>query len=172
MGYNRTAAPIESNDPADKTVKLLPLEVAVLRALRQIEAAHFPGYEMCGKTDRFNFVVMGLVGKNINDLRKSLPGQKFSLNSAIHIGIHSLSGIGEIHQAGDIKPANMCIGRDPADLRGVYILDWGMCRKYVDDNGQLHKRRIKAAFRGTPYYCSVNALFCVDQGRVDDVWAW
>lgn len=67
----------------------------------------------------------------------------------------------------------MCIGRAPADLRSVYILDWGLCRRYMNENmGRPHRPRCKAGFRGTPRYASANAMNDIDQGRVDDMWSW
>ena len=66
----------------------------------------------------------------------------------------------------------MAIGRAPHDLRRVYILDWGLCRKYMNDQGKVHRPRIRPAFRGTPRYASANALADIDQGRVDDMWSW
>lgn len=82
--------------------KMLPLEVTVLRALRDIGAKYYPGYESCGQNDRFNYVVMGLVGKNIDSLRKNLPSKRFTLRSVQHIGIRSLMSLEEIHRAGYI----------------------------------------------------------------------
>uniref|UniRef100_A0A915K4D4 non-specific serine/threonine protein kinase n=1 Tax=Romanomermis culicivorax TaxID=13658 RepID=A0A915K4D4_ROMCU len=155
---------------------MLPLEVTVLRALRANNAKYYPGYESCGQTDRFNYVVMGLVGKNINELRKTMPQKRFTIRSCLHIGSRSVLSLSEIHKAGflhrDLKPANMCIGRAPHDLKSVYILDWGLCRKYLNELGKPHRPRIKAGFRGTPWYASVNALSGQDQGRVDDMWSW
>uniref|UniRef100_A0A915I5D8 Protein kinase domain-containing protein n=1 Tax=Romanomermis culicivorax TaxID=13658 RepID=A0A915I5D8_ROMCU len=163
---------IESNEPdVSESVKLLPLEVNVLRALRNIKAKHYPGYEFCGQTSRFNYVVMGLVGKNVNNLRKNLPDGKFSPASALHIGATSLNSLKEIHTAGylhspiptirqnrDVKPANMCIGRAPNDLRSVYMLDYGMCRKYKNEKGEFYTPRNRTGFRGTPWYASDNAM--------------
>uniref|UniRef100_A0A915IH10 non-specific serine/threonine protein kinase n=1 Tax=Romanomermis culicivorax TaxID=13658 RepID=A0A915IH10_ROMCU len=156
--------------------KMLPLEVTVLRALRDAKATHYPGYVCCGKTELFNYVVMGLVGKNLNELRKTMPFRRFTLYSCLHIGSTSLLSLEEIHRAGylhrDIKPANMCIGREPHDTKSVYILDWGLCRLYLNEKRIIHRPRIKVAFRGTPWYASVSALMEKDQGRCDDIWAW
>lgn len=66
----------------------------------------------------------------------------------------------------------MAIGRPPKDLRRIYILDWGLCRRFVNDCGQLLPPRKKAAFRGSPRYSSMAALTEKEQGRVDDMWSW
>lgn len=67
----------------------------------------------------------------------------------------------------------MCIGRAPDDLRSVYILDWGLCRCYMNfSTNKPHRPRQRAGFRGTPRYASANAMCDIDQGRVDDMWSW
>uniref|UniRef100_A0A915L2K8 Protein kinase domain-containing protein n=1 Tax=Romanomermis culicivorax TaxID=13658 RepID=A0A915L2K8_ROMCU len=79
------ALKVESNaDDPEGPPKMLPLEVTVLRALRNIGAKYYPGYESCGQNDKFNYVVMGLVGKNIDSLRKTLPNKRFALRSCLH----------------------------------------------------------------------------------------
>lgn len=72
----------------------------------------------------------------------------------------------------DIKPCNIFIGKEPDDLRQMYLGNFEMCRQYADDSGNIYPPREKAAFRGSPRYSSVNALLESDQGRVDDLWAW
>uniref|UniRef100_A0A915HDS6 non-specific serine/threonine protein kinase n=1 Tax=Romanomermis culicivorax TaxID=13658 RepID=A0A915HDS6_ROMCU len=162
--------------------KLLPLEVIVLKALHRKRATHCPAYITCGTTPDFDYVVMGLVGKNVNDLRKSMPTKSFRLRTSLHLGIKSLISLVEIHEAKatfyprfihrDVKPANMCVGRPPHDIRSVYVLDWGLCRRFVNSKGVLYRPREKTTFRGTPRYASVGALNDKEQGRVDDLWAW
>lgn len=93
---------VESNAPPgpDDPPKMLPLEVTVLRTLRDNGAKYYPGYESCGQNERFNYVVMGLVGKNVDSVRKSMPQKRFSLRGCLHIAIESSYGIEEIHDAG------------------------------------------------------------------------
>jgi len=101
MSEKAVCLQVESNaEDAEGPPKMLPLEVTVLRALRNIGAKYYPGYESCGQNDRFNYVVMGLVGKNIESLRKNLPNQRFSLRSCLHVGIRSIQSLEEIHRAG------------------------------------------------------------------------
>jgi len=52
----------------------------------------------------------------------------------------------------------MCIGRAPYDLRSVYILDWGLCRRYVNERNEVHRPRERVGFRGTPWYASMTAM--------------
>uniref|UniRef100_A0A915I3G7 Protein kinase domain-containing protein n=1 Tax=Romanomermis culicivorax TaxID=13658 RepID=A0A915I3G7_ROMCU len=72
----------------------------------------------------------------------------------------------------DYKPANLAVGRPPDGLRSIFLLDWGLCRRYVNTKGQLLPARPVAPFRGTPRYASPNALALKEQGRLDDMWSW
>ncbi|VDP06219.1 unnamed protein product [Soboliphyme baturini] len=70
----------------------------------------------------------------------------------------------------DVKPHNFAIGRAP-NYRDIYLLDFGMCRKYVK-KGKPRRPRQRVGFRGTLYYASVDALRGREQSRKDDVWSW
>ncbi|KRZ14530.1 Tau-tubulin kinase 1 [Trichinella zimbabwensis] len=89
--------------------------------------------------------------------------------------LKTLEGISDLHRAGflhrDIKPANFAIGLPP-NCRQIYILDFGMSRKYLKKDGRHRRPRETAKFRGTPFYASPVALKEGEQARRDDVWAW
>uniref|UniRef100_A0A915I8E2 Protein kinase domain-containing protein n=1 Tax=Romanomermis culicivorax TaxID=13658 RepID=A0A915I8E2_ROMCU len=89
---------------------------------------------------------MTLVGKNMSDLRKQMPGRKFKLRTVVHVAHES--------------------------LESVYMIDWGLCRRYLNDQGEVHRPRVKAPFRGTPRYSSVRTLYDLEQCRTDDIWSW
>ena len=61
----------------------------------------------------------------------------------------------------------MCCGYAPATFRTVYLVDFGLSRKYI--NGGKLIRRERAAFRGTLRYVSLNVHERKDQGPVDDL---
>lgn len=66
----------------------------------------------------------------------------------------------------------MFIGREPDDLRCMYLGNTEMCRQFVDEHGNVLRPRAKAAFRGSPRYASINALEEHEQGPIDDMWSW
>lgn len=72
----------------------------------------------------------------------------------------------------DVKPENMVIGRFAKDVQPIYIINYELCRKYLDERKNLRPLREKICFRGSPRYASIDALLGKDQERVDDMWSW
>ena len=64
----------------------------------------------CGRNDRFNYVVMSLVGQNLAELRRSQSRGAFSIGTMLRLGVQILNGIEAIHDCGflhrDIKPVS------------------------------------------------------------------
>ncbi|EPB73809.1 hypothetical protein ANCCEY_07099 [Ancylostoma ceylanicum] len=117
------------------------------------------------------------VGKNLWDLRVENPQRRFSLVTSIRVAEQTLAGIRDLHTCGyihrDIKPPNFAIGREEdGDQHTVYILDFGLSRRYRSLGKDLRYQRVKAAFRGTTRYASISALELKDQSRKDDVESW
>lgn len=114
---------------------------------------------------------MELLGKSLSDLRKHQQGWKFEPNTVIAVGIQALEAVKNLHQAGfvhrDIKPGNMCVGLQPNTIRTIYLLDFGLSRRFRE-NGVVIKRTT-AGFRGTLRYVSLNVHGRKDQGPCDDL---
>uniref|UniRef100_A0AC35GU66 Protein kinase domain-containing protein n=1 Tax=Panagrolaimus sp. PS1159 TaxID=55785 RepID=A0AC35GU66_9BILA len=73
----------------------------------------------------------------------------------------------------DIKPSNFAIGRPEInELRKVYLLDFGMCRRYIDDNKQIRRPRSRAGFRGTIRYAPLSVHIRRETCRKDDIESW
>uniref|UniRef100_A0A914Y954 Protein kinase domain-containing protein n=1 Tax=Panagrolaimus superbus TaxID=310955 RepID=A0A914Y954_9BILA len=160
-----------------EALKVLKMEVYVMRQANTNKAKHIVQCEDTGSYNDFLYVVMTMVGKSLQDVRKMCPGQKFSLGTALSIGIQSLEAIEELHQIGflhrDIKPSNFAIGRPEInELRKVYLLDFGMCRRYTDDNKQIRRPRSVAGFRGTIRYAPLSCHIRRETCRKDDIESW
>ena len=52
------------------------------------------------------------------------------------------------------------------------MIDFGLSRRYVDDDGQPLPERHDTAFRGSTTYASVHAHHGQDLSRRDDLWSW
>ncbi|KHJ82399.1 hypothetical protein OESDEN_17907 [Oesophagostomum dentatum] len=150
--------------------QILKHEAKVFDSLHQRTSPHFFFLEDRGKvSDRFNFIVMKLVGKNLWDLRVESPYRRFSLVTALRAAEQTLAGIRDLHICGyihrDIKPTNFAVGRpEDNDQHTIYIFDFGLCRQYRCAGKDLRYQRVKAAFRGTTRYASVAALDLVSIG--------
>lgn len=157
---------------------ILAHEARVLEGLKLLNSIHFVELVDRGKVpDRFLFVILKLVGKNLWDVRVELPDRRYSLNSALKISEQTLEAIRDMHRVGflhrDIKPPNFAIGREIDNtLHTIYVLDFGLCRKIVKQGFDLRTPREHCAFRGTTRYASLAAHEGREQSRKDDVEAW
>lgn len=68
--------------------------------------------------------------------------------------IEQVHSKGYIH--GDIKPSNFVVGGGERQSQ-VYIVDFGLCRRYLDARGEPVEQRKMSEFRGTLGYASLNA---------------
>jgi len=153
--------------------RTLILEQLVLSALRGI--VHIPRLIASGTEAGKTYIVMELLGKNLHVLRKESPGSHFSVATTLGIGLQcvdvlqTLHGIGYLHR--DVKPANLCVGLHiKRQRRRVFLLDFGLAKKYTDDDGNILQARQRVGPRGTPRYASLNSHHYKDPGRVDDFW--
>ncbi|KAK4468149.1 hypothetical protein MN116_008314 [Schistosoma mekongi] len=166
----RVALKLES---AKQPKQVLKMEVAVLRKLQGKD--HVCKFLGCGRNDRYSYVVMSLQGRNLADLRRSMPRGIFSTSTTIRLSLQILNAIEAIHDAGflhrDIKPSNFAVGRLPTNCRTIYMLDFGLARQYTTPKGDVRPARPMAGFRGTVRYASRNAHMNREMGRHDDLWS-
>ncbi|EJW86649.1 serine/threonine protein kinase [Wuchereria bancrofti] len=130
-------------ESVNATAKVLKAEYYVLTELKKAKATHFCDILDSGLVGENKYVVMTLVGQSLTELRKHDPTQKIQ---KIHNGLCTFSWY-EIYLHRDIKPGNFAIGRK--NLRQIYLLDFGMCRKYLNNQSYVRNPRRSAGFRGT-----------------------
>ncbi|TKR77561.1 hypothetical protein L596_018509 [Steinernema carpocapsae] len=124
-----------------------------------------------------HYIVMSLLGPNLVEARNDICGRRFSLSSVVRIAMQTLHAIEELHSIGflsrDVKPSNFALGRINSEKRRlIYMLDFGIARRYVDKYGVLLPERESGGWRGTSRYCSLNIHRRLDQSRRDDVESW
>lgn len=134
----------------------LPHEYAILTDLmRSNKYRHFPQVYDYGrlvsedKTKQVQYIVMTLLGPSLVGLASVCPKLAFSPGTVALIGLQILEALQAMHEIGylhrDIKPGNLTCGRAP-NTHEIFIVDFGLSRKFRDRNGQLLKARTKAPF--------------------------
>ncbi|KAI9098726.1 kinase-like domain-containing protein, partial [Phlyctochytrium arcticum] len=177
----QTNAPVAIKiEPPSSKKQVLKLEVAILRKLANatLEAVVAA---MKASLPVYTFMVMELLGPNLSEIRRNAPEHRFPPSVIADIGVQMLHGIQSLHAIGvvhrDIKPGNFCVGVDYTPEKGlvgqrVYMIDFGLSRKFVSGGGIIREARQKVGFRGTSRYASLRAHKGQDLGPVDDLWTF
>lgn len=82
--------------------------------------------------------------------------------------IRTLEGIHErfiIHR--DLKPENFLISNSSG--KKLFLIDYGMAKRYVDNNQRHVGMRRNRPFRGTYNFCAKNMIKGYDSSRRDDL---
>uniref|UniRef100_A0AAF5CZD3 Protein kinase domain-containing protein n=1 Tax=Strongyloides stercoralis TaxID=6248 RepID=A0AAF5CZD3_STRER len=127
------------------------------------------------KGPNYNVLIMTLVGKSLNDLKKISPlGDRLSQNTCWRIAVQTLEALECFHEAGfvhkDIKPHNYTKGAAGQDDI-IFLLDFGLARCYT---GVKYKDAIRDTkkFAGTFRYCPRAAHAEIMQYPKDDLESW
>ncbi|KAK6047217.1 hypothetical protein COOONC_15278, partial [Cooperia oncophora] len=192
-GFGDVYKVVKENDPdkqeyamktemceGDKRMLRLKIEVRVLGLCTLVEnpdkKKHFLELIDRGKTEKFKFLVMGLVGKSLEDLRKNVVCRNFSKSTGMQAALQTLVSIGDLHDVGylhrDIKPQNFAIGLGENE-KMIYMLDFGIARKFtVGNTKQVKVPRLQVKFLGTLRFASRACHNGIEQGRKDDLETW
>ncbi|KAF1755586.1 hypothetical protein GCK72_012036 [Caenorhabditis remanei] len=149
---------------------VLKLDRAVLSALDN--QTGFPSLIDAGRTDHFKYVVMQLVGPDLSSLLEFAPQNRFSQSTIYKIALQTLERLRILHDAGwlnrDVKAQNFAVGFGE-ESSIVYMLDFGLTRRYLEPNGRRHLLRPWGPSVGTFPYAPLNSLGFLDQTPADDV---
>lgn len=146
---------------------LLKTEAKIYKLLG--ETLGIPSLRSYGCEGKFNYMVIDLLGKSLEEMRQDCGG-KLSLKTVLAIGIQLLKRLETIHNDGiihrDIKPDNFLIKED---TNMVYMIDFGLARRYVNKREQHIGLASGRKLTGTARYASVNVHLGMTPSRRDDL---
>lgn len=141
--------------------KMLKRETQIYQYLGK--AVGVPQVKWYGSTEEYNYMVMPLFGD-------SLALKTFSLVDSFSIGQKIVRILSFIHKKGlihrDVKPDNFVFNQDGTD---VYIIDFGLCKKYIDNDNKHIEIKNDKTIIGTPNFVSLNVHNGVEPSRRDDL---
>ncbi|CAI2336633.1 unnamed protein product [Caenorhabditis sp. 36 PRJEB53466] len=137
----------------------LKMEIAILKLVGS--SKHFTNIADRGKKDKegYFFLVMELVGKSLADLK----------NERAEKAVEDLHKHGFIHR--DLKPQNYACGLD-TQRHLIYILDFGIARKYLNTKNELKTPRETVGFKGTVRFAPLACHRNIEMGPKDDCESW
>jgi serine/threonine protein kinase len=122
------------------------------------------------ETSEYNIMGMQLLGLSLEDKFKSYD-KVFQTRTVLKLAVNLLTLIEQLHDRGfihrDIKPHNFMLSRDNSDQ--LYIVDFGLSRKYRSRTGEHINYRDNRSLIGTARYVSINMHNGIEPSRRDDL---
>ena len=145
----------------EKGINMLKRETQIYQYLGK--ATGIPQVKWYGSTEEYNYMVLPLFGDSLTSKTFSLV-DSFSIGQKIVKILSFIHGKGLIHR--DIKPDNFVFNQDGTD---VYIIDFGLCKKYIDNYNKHIEMKSGKTIIGTPNFISVNVHNGIEPSRRDDL---
>ena len=139
--------------------------------LYSIGGIGIPEIKSFGRVKNFTVLIEPLLGKSLLDIFEE-NNRKMTIKDVCLIGKQVIDRIQWIHSKNiihrDIKPNNILIGKKDPNI--IYIIDFGLCRKYRSSKTNKHiKFGFSGKLTGTVRFASANALRGAEQSRRDDI---
>ncbi|CAD6192524.1 unnamed protein product [Caenorhabditis auriculariae] len=158
-----------------RTVRRLKVEKNLLQELMTRESRrHFVEFVEYGTNVEYKWFVMTLIGPSLDSVRRIFT-RNYTCSTVYKTSIQLVEALQDLHNVGylhrDIKPANVCIGLPPNDIV-IFLLDFGIARKYLNKKGIQRPARSRVRFFGTARFCSRACHNNIDQSPKDDLEGW
>ena len=163
----------------DNTLIAIKVEEQVQRShltmefqiLKELQGEGIPKVYRLHNGHKHNYLLMQLLGKSLDKLFSD-KNRKFSIKTVSQIGYQMVQRIEYVHSKGyihrDIKPGNFLIGKN-LDSKKIYIIDFGLSKKYIDKNNNHILYKEGKGLTGTARYVSLNTHYGIEQSRRDDM---
>ncbi len=130
-----------------------------------------PKFITYGHIKTHYILIEELLGESLNDIFER-QNRECPISDICMIGMQLLDRLEWIHSKNilyrDIKPDNILIGKK--DKNVIYLIDFGLCKKYRASKTGKHILPKKTGFfSGNMKYASFNALIGKEQSRRDDL---
>ena len=150
--------------------KQLAIEASVIKALSG--RRNLPTFISFGPWKDGLALVMPRLGPSMETLRQMASRHRLSVTTVAWVAVEALQAIYQLHKAGlmhrDIKPDNMLIN-PPGQPRGLFLIDFGMAKQFVDDRGAHIPWINGKSLLGTPRFASPWTHQGQQQSRRDDM---
>ena len=143
--------------------------------MKDINIDKIPNAKFYGENNLYNILIMQLLGKALEDIfEKILHKQKMPIHSVCNIAIQIIDILEQIHNKNyihrDIKPSNFLFGNNSFNNNIIYLIDFGLAKKYRESNNAEHYEiKEENKLIGTARFASINAMEGLSQSRRDDL---
>jgi len=128
----------------------------------------YPKVRYVGSTNNYNYLVMDLLDKSLNDIINTRGG--FTIKTILLISIQMIQLLKTIHTNyiihRDIKPSNFMFGYKDGVFK-LYLIDFGLC--VYGKNGEIYNVKRPKDFIGNLKYASYISLLTKNPNYRDDI---
>uniref|UniRef100_A0A0N4ZKE5 non-specific serine/threonine protein kinase n=1 Tax=Parastrongyloides trichosuri TaxID=131310 RepID=A0A0N4ZKE5_PARTI len=153
--------------------ELLIMERNILMKLRG--KPNIPMILASGTYKEYVYIGLERLGKNMTEIRCMQKEKFLSPLTVTKVAIQALSALEVLHNSGylhrDVKPENLVIGSNPNSISTIYLIDFGMARRYLDGNGKIRRARKTVGFRGSMRYVSIELHKRFEHTPQNDIWS-
>lgn len=157
-------------EQVDSQTKLLKNETKVYQYLSNFNYPWISDLKYFGLCENTYYLVLNLLGPSLSKFK--IKHTNISLDIVLSIGIQMLDRLKFLHNKGlihrDIKPDNFLLGTGE-NKNKLYLIDFGFCKKYINDDGKHMDTKMLNNIIGTPHFISLNVHNLIQPSRRDDI---